>query len=1401
MADSIAKGGIPAGFTIVKKWGSTPDDVEQSMAAQGMGSNTAGVMWGPGRPANPAWGYGGQPRKIDFQPGHNITNRPMRDGRVSFDALKQLTHTWDMASICITRRINDVRSLGWSVKAMDGVSEDVSTAIAYATQKVKYPEGPGSKLKYNAWVAKFLQSVLRYDAGCLYKRRDRADRVCGLSVVPGATIAPLLDAWGGTPIAPAPAYTQWIRGQAVKQLTAEEIIYEPFMPQDDSAYGEAPLESVVLSANTDLRAQAFLLSHFTAGTVPEGFAKAPPDLTSPDQVTEWQQWWDATMYGDDEAKHQLKWVPAGTDFEFPKDRQFDDKLAKWMAGKCAAAFGQTMNDLGFTEDVNRATGDTQVDVQFRVGTLPYLQYIEGIFNSYLQDDLQLPVEFVIDTGLEDKDRLQSAQVDKIDIESGVISPDEVRERRGLAIDNERPTPRFVMHSRRGPIPLLEIISASGKIDAATYGPAQEQPLLADGANPIVSVVPDLGTDRAKVDMEAMNQAQDAARAQLHPDAPPLPAAEPLAKALERIVKEATAGITVASGFTGDPLTAGRPNPRRKDDKHQVVPLTAVAKAVTVAGLMVKAADTGRVVLLQRALTEGDPAGGSWEAPGGHIQPGEDPLTGACREWAEEVGCRVPPGTPGGTWTSPNGVYQGCVWVVPSEETVTINPGPDGRAVQPDSEDEDLVETVAWWDPADLPGLTALRPELAADIGTWLPVVQAAGMREATQVRKDLAQWRNVARRRVTQTGGTPADHFVSGAIPTSVHKMVSGRLATARTRDDVDAAFRVVVKARGQGKARRGWREGSANTPQCRYDLQIADHYQGPILAALGRYWTRGDLTAAVSGTALPAPDVAPLRTALEGLAADAWAAGRHAADLQIKAAQRVRKDDGDADVTIDWGAWEPGHLDAAILTEDGGFAAVLAQTGTTIRGITATALDRIGGVLSEGLLNGDSAESMGRALRAYITDPDRAELIAVTESARIVETASMATYSDNGVREWDWLVSDGACPRCLDEEAKNPHPVSETSTIPLHPRCLPGTARVVVPGNVLAGLPGWDAIPCVGGNGGLHAAPTVAEAAWDGIRANVRAATDRHYVGDLVTIRLASGHELTATPNHPVATPGGWVPIAELQVGQDVLCSTGAEWVPVGNPDVDDVPPTIQEVAESLPVLLGPVPTAAEDFHGDGAGSQVHVVRADGLLGGGVDPAIEEEPGKVPLGFRDAPGVLANSLNPEGTTTLLVESDGPATHDGMGGVGEPESFLGRGLGHANVHGIAAASGLNALIKQTASDAIAVDAELAGECQFALSREVAPGDLGVRGGLARMAGDTGGIEGSVEGLLVDAKGPGELLDIFPGLIATSEVVHVESHAWSGHVFNLETVGGWYVADGVVTHNCRCSSAPVWSSIE
>ena len=125
------------------------------------------------------------------------------------------------------------------------------------------------------------------------------------------------------------------------------------------------------------------------------------------------------------------------------------------------------------------------------------------------------------------------------------------------------------------------------------------------------------------------------------------------------------------------------------------------EGVTHAGIALVATESGRVLLAQRAMDESDDPDvqETWEFPGGGLNPGEEPLAGAAREFDEEIGVGFPNEyvvTNG--WRSDDGIYQGFVI-----ETVA-------QFGLEEFEPNDEVQAVAWVGRDDLPNLT-LRPEV------------------------------------------------------------------------------------------------------------------------------------------------------------------------------------------------------------------------------------------------------------------------------------------------------------------------------------------------------------------------------------------------------------------------------------------------------------------------------------------------------------------------------------------------------------------------------------------------------------------------------------------------------------------------------------------------------------------
>lgn len=841
----------------------TPQQVALVTAA----STGDGRPMGPGLPLSPNEGYRpvGGPRQYDYRVGANIKSRADRDGRISFDTLKGIIDAYDVAQMCITHRIDDVRSLDWTVVPKRGINQQMPDVVDLAYQAMESPDGVND---FASWLSMYLEDVLRYDAGALYRRRDRANRVCALEVIDGTTLSPIIDYYGRRPTGDAPAFTQFIQGQPFTSFTAADVIYQPFRPSASSPYGRPAIESILLAANTDLRFQQHFLRFFTEGSVPFGFAMAPEGLDDPQMIAQWQEQWDAILTGDEAAKHQIKWVPAGTAFEFPAEQSFDSAFPEYLMMKVCAAFHVTPSDLGFTQDVNRATGEVQKDIQFRTGTMPLVQHCQRILTRYLQKDLGLPVEFQFDTGADDEDALSSAQVDGLMIDHGVISIDEVRTRRyGLAIDDGRPTPRFVMTTHSGPVPLVSLFDVAGPIDPETAAPDEDEPLQ-------------------------------------------------------------------VAAFTGAD------------------------------GIM------------------------AYKAPGGQ-QFTKAPL-----------------------------------------------------------------------DPDD-----PMRPELenpVAGSGVINPPTAAA-----PPLVKELRKWRDNARTRADR-GQTPRP-FQSDVIPPEVHDVIAKALATATSRADVDAVFGVVL---GKPQAvTKSWRDQPpVAAPQHAADLVLTDYWTPRVTAALLTLFTPADLTAAIlaaqaihgqvrkddTATADEGGDevgnamrdkirqvlgtkmsTADLETVLRRAWADAYLAGGLASGQALTdGGLTVRVSPTGTTAGINWADWTPGNPDAAALADNGGWQAALTRAGITLDGITATTLDRVANSIVDGLTAGSTIDDVAAGVTDVIGDPTRAEMIAHTETARMLTDASLATYGANGVAQWDWVISAGACTRCLAGEAGNPYPVAEGGLIPAHPHC-----------------------------------------------------------------------------------------------------------------------------------------------------------------------------------------------------------------------------------------------------------------------------------------------------------------------------------------------------------------------------
>jgi hypothetical protein len=167
------------------------------------------------------------------------------------------------------------------------------------------------------------------------------------------------------------------------------------------------------------------------------------------------------MIGDETQKHKARFIPFGSKVTQAKDTKFDINFPQFLLNKTCAAYKTAPSELGFTEKVNKSSGETQENMQYRRSIKPSAKYFEGVYNEIICNQFGIPyLKFKFLNTEEQEDQLVMAQRDQIYINCGVLSPDEPRATRlGLEIDTKNPVPRLFVAGTTV-MPVTDIIAQS-----------------------------------------------------------------------------------------------------------------------------------------------------------------------------------------------------------------------------------------------------------------------------------------------------------------------------------------------------------------------------------------------------------------------------------------------------------------------------------------------------------------------------------------------------------------------------------------------------------------------------------------------------------------------------------------------------------------------------------------------------------------------------------------------------------------------------------------------------------------------------------------------------------------------------------------------------------------------------
>lgn len=402
--------------------------------AQGVRYALTGVgpdsWFGPNQPLAPQAQDKVEGRQFDYPVGVNLRIQPRSEELITFNQLRGFADGYDLMRLIIETRKDQIEAFAWKIVSVEEDASAVmtSTQISQAKIVTDFMQSPDKEHTWAQWLRMVVEELLVIDTVCVYPRMDRGGGLYGFELVDGATIKRLIDDSGRTPLPPDPAYQQILKGIPAADYTRDMLLYTVRNPRVSKLYGYSPVEQVISTVSIALRRQVSQLEYYTAGNIPEAIAQLPKDWT-PDNVREFQKWWDSLMEGNTAQQRKMKFIPNIDGILFPKQGVLKDEYDEWLARVVCFAF--SIPPTAFIKQNNRATGQQAADTAKEEGLLPLLKFLEDFINTLLRKYagvVDVKFKWERDNTI---DPLSQSTIDSVYLDRKTITPDEVRDRMGL----------------------------------------------------------------------------------------------------------------------------------------------------------------------------------------------------------------------------------------------------------------------------------------------------------------------------------------------------------------------------------------------------------------------------------------------------------------------------------------------------------------------------------------------------------------------------------------------------------------------------------------------------------------------------------------------------------------------------------------------------------------------------------------------------------------------------------------------------------------------------------------------------------------------------------------------------------------------------------------------------------
>ncbi len=421
---------------------------------------------------------------------------------------------------------------------------------------------------------------------------------------------------------------------------------------------------------------------------------------------------------------------------------------------------------------------------------------------------------------------------------------------------------------------------------------------------------------------------------------------------------------------------------------------------------------------------------------------------------------------------------------------------------------------------------------------------------------------------------------------------------------------------------------------------------------------------------------------------------------------------------------------------------------------------ERLAKVIGDAIKEKRGIPGLARDIRKEFDDMTkyRSELIAKTETRDALFHASQERMEAMGITGKEWVLGSGGrggnCEDCKANTAVGVISVDEEFPTPqydIHPGCTCHPPETVIWAN------------------------------------DIKRIYRRWYEGDLIQITTAGGYHLSATPNHPILTDTGFVPLCSLSEGDYVIDCGGRQRMGIVYPDVDDVPTPIGQLYDAL-ALAGFGKTTQRvigspmQFHGDGREGQVDIISLDNALSHREISSLikHTEQFNFPFAHRQVSLASNNGSLMGVKESCVVGLVAVATRN----IGGPQS----GSNRTTVN----PKGLRQTKLGFACD-VAAD-----NCCIIQTRKGSPAYASVQSShdsaIDFIPEKVASYQYIPDTSVPDVIPAGYGFDTFSGYIIRDRIINIKRRSFAHYVYNLQTKSGCYLANGIIAHNCGIAPA-------